>query len=172
MKHVPYDPGALPQKPPPAPGERISIHVDGYPPYKDERFSLRNPRHPNYQAFVRLREAVTAAMDGRAWRSGPLAMSVTLFAPSFERGKRLSDYLAGIEDSLDGSSGCEFTYLPIVFEDDCQVAVHMSRVLEASMASYDIDIVFLSDRTDTDSEIISTMRQRILEMGQRRSGGK
>ena len=143
MKHLPYDPGVLPTKPSPVAGEKIVIQVSGYPPYKDEHFSMRNPRHPNYHAFVRLREASIAAMDGRAWYFGAVAMSVTLSAPSFENGKTLLDYVSGIADTLDGSSGCYFTYLPIIFEDDCQIVVSQSRFAETYNVSYRVEIEFL-----------------------------
>ena len=148
MKYLPYDPGPLPTKPSPIPCQKVIIQVFGYPPYKDEHFSMRNPRHANYEAFVRLRKAATAAMDGRAWYSGPVAMSVTLSAPSFETGKRLLDYIDGIADTLDGSSGCQFTYLPIVFEDDCQVVDGHSKFIRAQEVSYKVEIVFLDNRVD------------------------
>jgi hypothetical protein len=85
-------------------------------------------------------------MSGRAWYFGPVAMSITLSAPSFENGKKLLDYVDGIQDALDGSSGCEFTYLPIVFEDDCQVVDGRSRFIETEDISYEVVIDFLSNR--------------------------
>lgn len=152
MKYLPYDPGVLPTKPPPIAGQSVIIKVSGYPPYKDEHFSLRNPRHANYKAFVRLREAATAVMDGRAWYFGPVGMSVTLLAPCFENGKKLLDYVDGIQDTLDGSSGCQFTYLPIVFEDDCQVVYGSDQFVVSDITSYEIVIDFLSNRLDVDNE--------------------
>ena len=143
MKYLPYNPGVLPTRPAPKQGEKLVIQVDGYPPYKDEHFSMRNPRHPNYKTFVRLREAAITAMKGRAWYFGPIETNVILSAPSFERGKVLLDYAAGIEDTLDGSSGCEFTYLPIVFEDDCQVAVGHAKFVKTKKIHYKIEIQFL-----------------------------
>jgi hypothetical protein len=153
MKCLPYDPGIIPTKPSPIAGEKIMIKVSGYPPYKDEHFSMRNPRHPNYKAFVRLREAAIAAMNGRAWFFGPVAMNVALSAPSFEEGKTLLDYVSGIEDTLDGSSGCEFTYLPIVFEDDCQVCDGRIRFIKTENIFYEVEIEFMSNqlnRTNTE----------------------
>jgi len=50
-----------------------------------------------------------------------LRLTSPCFAPGFEKGKGLVDYVGGIEDTLDGSHGFTFTYLPIVFQDDCQV---------------------------------------------------
>ena len=145
MKYLPYDPGPLPTKPSPIPGQKVVIQVFGYPPYKDEHFSMRNPRHTNYEAFVRLRKAAITAMDGRAWYFGPVSMSVTLSAPTFEKGKKLIDYIDGIQDALDGSSGCEFTYLPIVFEDDCQVVNNYSKFIMAQEISYRVEVGFLGN---------------------------
>lgn len=143
MKYLPYDPGVLPTKPPPVAGKKIVIQVSGYPPYKDEHFSMRNPRHPNYKAFVRLREAAISAMNGRAWYFGPVGINFILYAPEMEKNKRLNDYAAGIEDTLDGSSGCEFTYLPIVFEDDCQVVRLETKFVKADDIRYQIEVEFL-----------------------------
>jgi len=156
MQYLPYDPGVLPTKPSPMAGEKIHIQVSGYPPYKDEHFSMRNPRHPNYKAFVRLRKAATAAMNGRSWYFGPVAVSVTLLAPSFEEGKTLLDYVSGIEDTLDGSSGPQFTYLPIVFEDDCQVVSYRDISIKTKKKiSYKVEIEFLSNRLNRDNTELS-----------------
>jgi len=143
MKYLGYDPGLLPTKPPRVADEKVVIEVSGYPPYKDEHFSMRNPRHRNYKAFVRLREAATRAMNGRARYFGPVAMSVTLSAPCLEEGKRLLDYVSGIQDTLDGSSGRQFTYLPIVFQDDCQVVEGRCAFIKAQRVSYTVEIQFL-----------------------------
>jgi hypothetical protein len=152
MKYLPYDPGILPTKPPPVAGQSIIIKVSGYPPYKDEHFSMRNPRHPNYKAFVRLREAAIEVMGGRAWYFGPVGMDFKLSAPCFEKGKTLIDYVGGVQDTLDGSNGCEFTFLPIVFEDDCQVVCGPSKFIVSDIISYEIIIDFLSNRIDVDNK--------------------
>jgi len=60
-------------------------------------------------------------MAGRAWSFGPIEQRVTLSGPRDLSRWTLVDYMGGIMDTLDGSSGRTFTYLPIVFEDDCQV---------------------------------------------------
>jgi len=52
-------------------------------------------------------------------------------------------------DTLDGSSGFTFTYLPIVFEDDSQVCSYSNKFVETEDASYVIEIEFLGDNTDT-----------------------
>ena len=143
MKNLPYDPGVLPIRPSPKAGDSILINVSGYPPYKDEHFSMRNPRHPNYKAFIRLRKAAISDMKGRAWYFGAIEMNVTMSAPSFEKGKVLLDYISGIEDTLDGSSGYEFTYLPIVFEDDCQVFQERCKFVKTKKIAYKVEIKFL-----------------------------
>ena len=67
------------------------------------------------------------------WYPGPVAIEFTLRGPEdfsqvagadYADGKpcALLDYAAGIEDTLDGCHGFSFTYLPVVFEDDCQIA--------------------------------------------------
>ena len=143
MKFLPYDPGVLPTKPHPTQGDEIVIKVSGYPPFKDTHFSMRNIRHSNYEAFLRLRNEAIAVMGGRAWYFGPVGINFVLYASEMEKGKSLYDYAAGIEDTLDGSSGCEFTYLPIVFEDDCQVVKSEMKFVESDGSRYQIEIEFL-----------------------------
>ena len=46
-------------------------------------------------------------------------------------------------DTLDGSSGFTFTYLPIAFEDDCQVCECHNQFVESSETFYEIEIEFL-----------------------------
>jgi hypothetical protein len=67
---------------------------------------------------------------------GPVRMEFILSAPSFEPGKVLLDYVSGIEDTVDGSSGYTFTYLPIVIEDDCQICECEVRLVVSEEASY------------------------------------
>ena len=138
MKHIPYDPGILPTKPPPKAGDVIVLEVSGYPPYKDGLFSIRNPKHKDYSRFTKLRTAGIIAMNGRAWSFAPIWMDLTLYAPEFEKNKSLLDYEAGIEDTLDGSSGFTFTYLPIVFEDDCQIYKASSRLIKSTEIRYSL----------------------------------
>ena len=68
-------------------------------------------------------------MGGRAPFRGAVGLDLNMHAPVFEKSKSLVDYVGGIMDSLDGSHGVEFTYLPIVYEDDCQVASGQSRFI-------------------------------------------
>jgi hypothetical protein len=46
-------------------------------------------------------------------------------------------------DTLDGSHGPTFTYLPIVYEDDCQVCFCNSSVAPAEEPRYQLKLVFL-----------------------------
>jgi hypothetical protein len=145
MKYLPYDPGPLPTKPPPKAGDVIDLEIPGYPPYKDESFSIRNPKHKHYSRFIKLRNAGIAAMNGRAWSHAPIRMDFTLYAPAFERKRTLLDYIAGVEDTLDGSSGFTFTYLPIVFEDDCQICDVKSRLIKSNKTKYVLRIEIMED---------------------------
>jgi hypothetical protein len=151
MDVLPYNPGVLPTLPAPAAGERIAFRVDGLPPYKDLSHSIRNVAHPRYQSFAALRSAATAAMNGRAWNFGSIRLSLTIYAPSLHPSRGLVDYMGGVMDTLDGSSGFTFTYLPIVFEDDCQVCDGASRVVESDDEYYEIKIEFMGD-DDRDRE--------------------
>jgi len=138
-----YDPGILPTQSPPAPGESMEFHVDGLPPYKDLHFSIRNPRHKMHDRFVKLRRAAIAAAQGRAAYRGAISLSVIVEAPGLDRGRSLHDYVSGIMDTLDGSHGVSFTHLPIVYEDDCQVASVASRYMRRKCASYRTKVLFL-----------------------------
>ena len=144
------NPGKLPTRPAPQPGQRILLTVYGYPPYKDVHFSIRNPRHPAYECFVRLREAATKAMKGRKWYDGPVRVDLELHAP--EKGRDLLQYVGGIMDTLDGSHGVYFTYLPIVYQDDCQVCLGEWRSVKSPSPHYVVRIQFLSERPERGKE--------------------
>jgi len=137
------DPGILPTLPAPKPGEKISIRVAGYPPYKEIRASIRNPHHPRYSRFVSLRREAAEQMAGRAWTDGAVRLSVTIYAPEFEAKITLNDYAGGILDTLDGSHGYTFTYLPIVFQDDCQVTELEERFRVSEEVYYVVKVEFL-----------------------------
>jgi hypothetical protein len=53
--------------------------VDDLPPIKKARISLRNPKNPRYDSFVKLREAASKAMKGRAWYFGAVSLDVSIF---------------------------------------------------------------------------------------------
>jgi len=137
------DPGVLPTKPKPKRGEKIVLRVPGLPPYKDVKFSIRNIKHRHNERFVRLRQEAIKAMAGRAWSQGAIRMRLTVFAPAFEKGKALIDYAAGVEDTLDGSHGDTFTYLPTAFQDDCQVCGSGSYFRRSKKTHYIVEVTFL-----------------------------
>lgn len=141
--HLEYDPGALAESPAPSSGDEVAFKVEGLPPYKDEHFSIRNPRHKIHSRFVALRERAIDAMAGRARYSEAVSLNFDMHAPGFELGRILIDYVSGIMDTLDGSHGKNFTYLPIVYEDDCQVAGGRQRFVRGEATWYEIKIVFL-----------------------------
>jgi len=141
--HLCPDPGYVPTRTAPKRGEKIVIRVLGFPPFKELRASLRNPCHRHYSRFVGLRKAATKVMRGRKWSDGPILLRFSMFAPSFEKGKTLNDYLAGVLDTLDGSHGFHFTYLPIVFQDDCQVCKAATHFRVNSIAEYLLEVEFL-----------------------------
>ena len=138
-----YDPGVVPSKPAPSPGETFTIEVEGLPPYKDISRSIRNINHPRYDAFVALRKAATVAIDGRACYMGAVALELVVYGPRLHKGRNISDYAAGVEDTIDGSAGITFTYLPIVIQDDCQIASWNMRYSKAAEARYCLLVKFL-----------------------------
>ncbi len=140
---LPYHPGVIPSSPPPSVGEAISLRLDGLPPYKDEHFSIRNIRHKIHSRFTALRQAAIEAMSGRAPYRRAVGLDLVMHAPKFEKNRTLLDYMGGIMDTLDGSHGYTFTYLPVVYEDDCQVADGRSRFHPSTSEFYELIIRFL-----------------------------
>jgi len=140
---LPYDPGVIASKPAPSPGDTITIEVGGLPPYKDISRSIRNINHPRYDAFVALRKAATVAMNGRACYMGAVALDLVVYGPELHKGPNISDYAAGVEDTIDGSSGGTFTYLPIVMQDDSQIVSLSMRYAKAEEARYCLLVKFL-----------------------------
>ena len=61
-------------------------------------------------------------------------------------------------DSLDGSHGVKFTYLPIVYEDDCQVAAGHNRFIKDESVWYEVTITFLEDKFETSEQVVSADR--------------
>jgi hypothetical protein len=139
----PYDPGNLPTCQSPNVGEKLSIRIEGYPPKKNMHFSIRNPHHKEYSRFVALRQASSKAMAGRAPYRSAVSIGFEMHAPGDEDRWNLNDYLGGIMDTLDGSHGDTFTYLPIVFEDDCQVSFVRSDYKKDDKTFYIIKLEFL-----------------------------
>jgi hypothetical protein len=143
MDPISFDPGVIPSKPSPGPGETIAIEVDGLPPHKDEHRSIRNASHPQHARFIALRKRAIEVMAGRAWSSGPIGMEFVLFAPARPVKPTMLDFAAGIEDTLDGSSGCTFTFLPILFQDDCQICKSHSQFEYSAETRYRVAVTFL-----------------------------
>ncbi len=142
--HLIPDPGSLPVLPAPQKGESISLHLEGVPPSKDPHASIRNPKHRDFPLFMKLRQEAIRIMNGRRWYDGQIGLSFTLFVPSEGTtvGK-LNEYLRGIMDTLDGSHGLIFTYLPIVYQDDSQIERVSSFCKNSESCSYDVRIDFL-----------------------------
>lgn len=119
------------------------MELAGLPPAKRPGASLRNPKHPRYQAFVDLRNAATLEMNGRAWYFGAVQLDVKVRAPERLGHWALLEYAGVIMDTLDGSSGVHFTYLPIVYEDDCQVSCGATKYEKSPDESYAVHVRFL-----------------------------
>jgi hypothetical protein len=139
-------PGRLPTKPEPKPKDRITLRVEGLPPYKDFKTSIRNPRSRIHDRFLRLREIATKAMNGRKWSDRAVSLALLIYAPSLENGKGIVEYVGGIMDTLGGSHGQYFTYLPIVYQDDAQVHLLALRFRKSVKTHYVVSIQFLGDR--------------------------
>lgn len=150
--YLPYDPGVLPYAPCPSVGESVSFCVEGLPPYKDEHFSIRNIRHKFFRRFKTLRQAAIEAMSGHAPYRGAIGLDLVMHAQELEKKKSLTDYVGGIMDTLDGSHGCDFTYLPIVYQDDCQVCNSSSCFQPDTNTFYEIIIRFLPETMSGDQE--------------------
>ena len=140
---LPYDPGILPTKPPPARGKTINIDLEGLPPFEEKSRSLRNPSHHRYNSFIMLRNAVTQAMRKRAPYRGAVKLTLIVYASRLPKNRNILDYVGGIQNTLDGSHGPGFTYLPIVFEDDCQVASFEGRFVKSNEEKYHLEVAFL-----------------------------
>lgn len=92
-----------------------------------------------------LRRAAIDAMAGRKWYEGDVRLDFIYLNP--EHGSLLGahDYFGGILDTLGGSHGPSFVYLPIVYLDDCQVVESRLRQRVAPTEGYEIEIEFLGD---------------------------
>jgi hypothetical protein len=135
------EPPELSSRPAPCPGEFIAFEVMGKPPIKDRHFSIRNKRHPLHERFILLRNAATDAMAGRKCYDGMVSLSVIYF--NIELNRSLVDYLGGIMDTIDGSHGLTFTYLPIIIQDDYQVTDSNISFVLSAVPKYKINCRFL-----------------------------
>jgi hypothetical protein len=82
-------------------------------------------------------------MKGRARYHGPVELDLEMHAPHFEPRRALLDYQSGIMDTLDGSHGQSFTYLPVVYEDDCQVVGGSAKLVASETPCYRLRVKFL-----------------------------
>ena len=60
-----------------------------------------------------------------------------MYAHEFEPRRKLVDYAGGIQDTLEGSHGPNFTDLPVVDEDDCQVYAGQNRLEQSESVRYE-----------------------------------
>jgi len=82
-------------------------------------------------------------MNGRACYMGAVALDLVVYGPELHKGPNISDYAAGVEDTIDGSSGGTFTYLPILMQDDSQIVSLSMRYAKAEEARYCLLVKFL-----------------------------
>ena len=75
-------------------------------------------------------------------------MDLEIHSPIEEKRDSLIIYIGGVADTLDGSSGFTFTYLPIVYEDDSQICESSTSWVQASEASYVVRITLLRSATE------------------------
>jgi hypothetical protein len=98
-------------------------------------------------------------MNGRAWVTGPVGLTMWVFAPKLERG--LAEYVDGVTDALDGSHGPEFTYLPSVYQDDCQVVMLALHHVQSDNVKYELEIRLLgADDENGERELPNKPLQR------------
>lgn len=140
---LPYDPGSLPTLPAPTTGEVITVELQGLPPKKNFHVSIRNRMHPLYSSFMALKHAATRVIAGRAWVFGKVDLELTLFTPvRFDRWTVLL-FQGGIMDTLGGSSGRTFTFLPIVYQDDCQISDLKSEWVQSEDVRYVVKLTII-----------------------------
>lgn len=82
------------------------------------------------------------AMGGRAPFRGPIQLDIVMYAAQFEPKLLSADYMGGIMDTLDGSHGSSFTYLPVVYEGDCQVCSGKFQLFADQDEHYEIRVTF------------------------------
>ncbi len=141
------DVGPLPTRPSPSPGEKLVLRLAGLPPSKTLGRSMRNVASSQRPRFMALRQAAIEAMGGRKWYEGPIQLELVYKAPdppSIARGA----YADGVSDTLGGSHGPTFVYLPIVYLDDGQICVMRARAETAPIEESEVTITFLQPATE------------------------
>jgi hypothetical protein len=144
------DVGPLPTLPSPNAGERLHLSLAGRPPEKTIGRSMRNPSSPQRERFIALRRAAIDAMGGRKWYEGAVRVDLLYLGPEHSSVGGLYPYISGIFDTIGGSHGPSFIYLPIVYLDDGQVVETAFRRGIASAESYEIEIEFLENPPPSD----------------------
>lgn len=81
-------------------------------------------------------------MAKRAWSNEAIAITLVIHAAYLDENKIIPDYLSGVLDALDGSHGESFTYLPVCFQDDCQVVSSLTQHVHSSESFYELEIRF------------------------------
>jgi hypothetical protein len=119
----------------------MTIKVKGIPPHKGAHFSIRNPKHANHDRFTLLRKKANEAMGKMPYSSGPIGVTIRY---QRQLGSRPSaDYVSGIFDTLGGSHGMQFHWMPIVYLDDNQIRTVNYHETDGAFDYYEIDIEFL-----------------------------
>jgi hypothetical protein len=86
-----------------------------------------------------------------------------MYGPKTAEIMTLSDYADGVADTLDGSSGATFTYLPIVFEGDCQIVTAKWKWLGGAVHRYRVKVTFLgSDKEPAIHSLHRTRNSRVV----------
>lgn len=137
------DVGPLPTLPPPNAGERLHLELEGRPPEKTIGRSVRNPTSPQRERFMALRRAAIDAMTGRKWYEGGVRVDLLYLSPEHGGVIGPHDYSGGVLDTIGGSHGFTFIYLPIVYLDDSQVVQSTLRRELAPSERYEVEIEFL-----------------------------
>jgi hypothetical protein len=88
-------------------------------------------------------------MRGRRWSDLAISLTLSIFAPSLEKGMDVIDYVSGVCDTLGGSHGQTFTYLPIIYQDDVQANLGKYQFHEGPKTYYVIKIQFLGERVSS-----------------------
>lgn len=84
-------------------------------------------------------------MAGRHWFADGVGLEMVIFSSERLHWTVLNEYLGGIMDTLGGGHGPSFTYLPIVYQDDCQVVSTCCRSDIAADPHYTLIVSFLSE---------------------------
>lgn len=85
-------------------------------------------------------------MAGRRWWTGAVELNLIIHT-NRELDLDLYLYLGGVYDTLDGSHGPSFTFLPILYQDDGQICNSRTCSHLASTNYYTVDAVVIKETT-------------------------